>query len=962
MECVRQRSEGTPETSDDNGGDQGANEHEHEGEDEDKEELVIIPEARNAIENIVRHLELVEQEIASERAEMEAKRLAAEAEAWRISPERCAAVLQARWRGYSVRLNQHRAEVRAAAQAYDAARSAEHSSLGNLLGLLERSAFDGEAVLPRTSHQDGPQRKTDQELKIQKFAARWSTRRNVVRSCFYALVDEMQLARKIVRYNWAATFVQARYRGYRLRKDFRRMGGFSKRRPKRDKDLSADMLLLRAATAGDMTTSQLVAREKLGGGSSRSASAAKVKSRFRMDPTAFRKQGLRGTGGVDLAAEVEARRLARVQELSKRCLRRLGGEAVAYCFDLWVELRNRAAVRAAREVDAPAMEAYEKATTEMERGEWEAAGSYFSLALKAGHPDIWECHFLRGIACSRYGSAEIAVKEFGLAIKASEHRSAAWFNRGVAQLRLGLLEEAFGDLKMTLKLEPGHRKAKETLQLVKEELAMESKANKLPNLKRDGKASYNVKVVGKYRVRPVSAQTLAAFAEAAQLKEDKGGAKAQRLLAAAGMGKSGSFATTISAAHHVQPHPGQGGGRKIGRPDFSWPDFNTNPLGEISQNFPVDPFNTTGDGLQDADGDGDIDDEDEQLFELLGEFSAEEVEWLDQAVMLKQVGDWEGVAAWINAAALGKKKQRQQDRHKTLGASAAVPPLALEDRQQTRQNTTTTDARPHAGRPTASSSVAVSVSPDGKNEKQGAAAAALREVVGRTAEECKAEWERRIDRYTANGTWVGHGLDRRALTGRTTAEEAMIAKQEMYKRLKTLECSHMTTMRQCNPQQVYSQTDGAWFCDECGLPNPVGRMFHCMACNDFDLCSSCMRTSNANAAAATGTGGPNRWARVQADETLVGRVLDSGSTNAKGANRGGLNLFSGERKRTAFASYQNPYSGAQVVHGVLRYPNTVREIPGLDDALRAKEREKIAALGRVLRRRGSAQYQPPGLA
>ena len=53
--------------------------------------------------------------------------------------------------------------------------------------------------------------------------------------------------------------------------------------------------------------------------------------------------------------------------------------------------------------------------------------------------------------------------------------------------------------------------------------------------------------------------------------------------------------------------------------------------------------------------------------------------------------------------------------------------------------------------------------------------------------------------------------------------------------------------------------------------------------------------------------------------------------------------------------------GAQVVHGVLRYPNTVRPIPGLDDELVAQEKEKIAALGRVLRRRASAQYQPPGL-
>ena len=124
----------------------------------------------------------------------------------------------------------------------------------------------------------------------------------------------------------------------------------------------------------------------------------------------------------------------------------------------------------------------------------------------------------------------MSVKSFGAAIEIAETRSAAWFNRGVAQLRLGLLEEAFSDLKMTLKLEPGHRKAKQTLMLVQEELDSEGRVNKLPNMKRDGAAMYNVKVVGKYRVRPVSSQTIAAFEDAAQLKENNGGADADRLL------------------------------------------------------------------------------------------------------------------------------------------------------------------------------------------------------------------------------------------------------------------------------------------------------------------------------------------------------------------------------------------------------------------------------------------------
>ena len=58
-------------------------------------------------------------------------------------------------------------------------------------------------------------------------------------------------------------------------------------------------------------------------------------------------------------------------------------------------LEKRAIELAEREVDAPAVEAYEKAMFEMDRGEWEAAGSYFGIALKANHPDKWECNFLR---------------------------------------------------------------------------------------------------------------------------------------------------------------------------------------------------------------------------------------------------------------------------------------------------------------------------------------------------------------------------------------------------------------------------------------------------------------------------------------------------------------------------------------------------------------------------------------
>ena len=193
----------------------------------------------------------------------------------------------------------------------------------------------------------------------------------------------------IRRYDWAATFVQARYRGYRIRKLYR-SSGKNRRRKKRDKDMSADMLLLRMSTAGDVSTATLVQKEKQGGST---AGGTGMRSRFRMDPGTFARKG--GGGEGDLAAQDEVKRMAKVAELSKKCLHRLTGECVGNCFDLWIEARKRAIELAEREVDAPAVEAYEKATLEMDRGEWEAAGSYFGIAIKANHPDKWECNFLR---------------------------------------------------------------------------------------------------------------------------------------------------------------------------------------------------------------------------------------------------------------------------------------------------------------------------------------------------------------------------------------------------------------------------------------------------------------------------------------------------------------------------------------------------------------------------------------
>ena len=142
----------------------------------------------------------------------------------------------------------------------------------------------------------------------------------------------MQLARKVATYNRAAVTFQRLWRGHACRKQQQVLAKERKylRRPKRDKDMSADMLLLLMSTAGDVSTEQLVKREK--------GKAGGLKGRFRMDPAKFRQ----GAGASHNAADEEMERISRAQDLMKRCLKRVAGEAAVRCFELWKTARQQA--------------------------------------------------------------------------------------------------------------------------------------------------------------------------------------------------------------------------------------------------------------------------------------------------------------------------------------------------------------------------------------------------------------------------------------------------------------------------------------------------------------------------------------------------------------------------------------------------------------------------------------------
>eukprot|EP01047_Picozoa_sp_COSAG01_P062941 COSAG01_NODE_8082_length_2927_cov_5.885472_6_plen_216_part_01 len=166
-------------------------------------------------------------------------------------------------------------------------------------------------------------------------------------------------------------------------------------------------------------------------------------------------------------------------------------------------------------------------------------------------------------------------------------------------------------------------------------------------------------MVGKYRVRPVSSATLAAFEQKAQLAEvgaSSAKGRAAAAAAAAAIGARRSFVTTIAAAHHVaglgargaSAAGGRGGVEVVGRPEWAWPDHHANPLQEIGSEFPVDPFEAAADGEADLDGDGDADAEDKSLYGMLGPFTEAEVRRLDAAVQLRGQHDWVGVSELVN--------------------------------------------------------------------------------------------------------------------------------------------------------------------------------------------------------------------------------------------------------------------------------------------------------------------------
>lgn len=78
-----------------------------------------------------------------------------------------------------------------------------------------------------------------------------------------------------------------------------------------------------------------------------------------------------------------------------------------------------------------------------------------------------------------------------------------------------------------------------------------------------------------------------------------------------------------------------------------------------------------------------------------------------------------------------------------------------------------------------------------------------------------------------------------ALQDHPGATEAPQTRSELIHAALARDCAHK--MGPSEKNVVFETTGGEWYCDGCGEQNPAGRLFQCRLCNEYDLCTQCMR-------------------------------------------------------------------------------------------------------------------------
>jgi hypothetical protein len=357
--------------------------------------------------------------------------------------------MQRCYRGHASRRRTAAVAAARAAAAEEARASAVHAQLAGFVGVLAASAWNDAPVLGSSSEQRAREAESvrpagppasqllpalsvcvgrrrwwavggcqDQQLLLRRFASRF--RGNRLRRYFLALLAHCRLEQKVRRYCAAAVDIQAHWRGHAARRRLERDGGGRRRRPRHAKELSADLLLLRAATAGDANSAaHLVRRE-----GRKATAGSSLRARFRRDPrvrcrerkivnhgrqrraprtdaTAMHwlppahpsvhsplclgvaLQGCvrgdaslllllppcrRGPGGLQAAlsaaagsgggVDPEARRIAAAEASFRRCVARLGAERLSWAWRRWLGYVGYRRARAASIRDGPATAAY----------------------------------------------------------------------------------------------------------------------------------------------------------------------------------------------------------------------------------------------------------------------------------------------------------------------------------------------------------------------------------------------------------------------------------------------------------------------------------------------------------------------------------------------------------------------------------------------------------------------------
>eukprot|EP01043_Picozoa_sp_COSAG02_P005543 COSAG02_NODE_151_length_33583_cov_25.995042_5_plen_966_part_00 len=242
---------------------------------------------------------------------------------------------------------------------------------------------------------------------------------------------------------------------------------------------------------------------------------------------------------------------------------------------------------------------------------------------------------------------------------------------------------------------------------------------------------------------------------------------------------------------------------------------------------------------------------------------------LSMAVKLKGENDWEKVASIVSTGAVPRTAsecadawERNMDQYTTQGqwigytSSDRPPPgadaAALEGmiasvRRQLEKNPDNTDLQELLQNMQRMLFESIHIDKEAEQARSDGQPMALAPSPAQAthdwveAERIKASYENGGGNVDYPGVESdGENSDERALAlAQQRYDDPPQTRSELIHAALSRDCTHK--MGPAEKSVVFESTGGEWYCDGCGEQNPAGRLFQCRVCNEYDLCTQCMR-------------------------------------------------------------------------------------------------------------------------